>query len=210
MVLLLAAVGVLAAAYMVMKSNKPMRLLPIYGPKEYNATTHDTDYHQVFNFKLTSEHGHTITLDSFKHKIFVANFFYATCPGICKKMNAELEKATKNFAGNPNVKFVSYTVDPRRDSVPVLAEYAKMHDAVPYQWYFLTGKKDDIYNLAIKSYYASVDTADGVNFVHTDNMALVDTAGHLRGFYKGTDTTEVKQMISDINLLLKEEGLSKN
>lgn len=206
-VLLLGAIGVLGAAYILIKNNKPIRILPIYGSKEYNATTHDTDYHTVLNFKLTSEQGHIVTLDSFRHSIFVANFFYASCPGICKKMNNELESVTKDFATNPHVKFISYTVDPRRDSVPVLAEYAHNHDALPYRWYFLTGKKDEIYNLAIRSYFASVDTADGVNFVHTDNMALVDTAGHLRGFYKGTDTTEMHQLVKDITLLLREEGL---
>jgi len=208
-ILFIAAIGVLAAAFLVSKSTAPMRLLPIYGPKDYNATTKDTDYHKVLNFKLTSEMNHTVTLDSFKHKIFVANFFYATCPGICKKMNMELERATKNFAGNPYIKFVSYTVDPMRDSVPVLANYAKLHDAVPYQWYFLTGDKAEIYNLARKSYFAAVDEGDGSNFVHTQNMALVDTAGYLRGFYSGTDSAEVNRMIIDINLLLKEERLLK-
>jgi protein SCO1/2 len=209
LVLLVVAIGVLIAAFKISRSNEPMRLLPIYGPKNYNASSNDTTYHKVLDFKLTDQMGHLVTLDSFKHKIFVANFFYATCPGICKKMNMELERATKDFTGNPYIKFVSYTVDPLRDSVPVLANYAKMHDAVPYQWYFLTGDKAEIYNLARKSYFAAVDEGDGSNFVHTQNMALVDTAGYLRGFYSGTDSAEVDRMIVDINLLLKEEKLYK-
>src|ERR1700722_1485818 len=94
LVLFGAAIVVLIGAFMLTKSNKPIRLLPIFGSKEYNPATKDTDYHKVLDFKLTGEMGHTITLDSFKHKIFVANFFYATCPGICKKMNMELERAT--------------------------------------------------------------------------------------------------------------------
>ncbi len=209
LVLFGAAIVVLIGAFMLTKSNKPIRLLPIFGSKEYNPTTQDTDYHKVLDFKLTGEMGHTITLDSFKHKVFVANFFYATCPGICKKMNMELERATKNFKDNPYIKFVSYTVDPMRDTVPVLANYAKMHDAVPYQWYFLTGDKKEIYNLALKSYFAAVDDSAGNNFVHTQNMALVDTAGYLRGFYSGTDSADVDRMVVDIKLLLKEEGLIK-
>ncbi|MGP8216338.1 MAG: SCO family protein [Bacteroidia bacterium] len=207
--LISAAVAVLLAWFFKSHSNQPIRSLPIYGPKEYDASKKDTNYHTVLNFKLTGQMGHTITLDSFKHKIFVANFFYATCPGICKKMNMELERAAKSFAGNPYIKFVSYTVDPLRDSVPVLANYAKMHDAVPYQWYFLTGDKGEIYNLARKSYFAAVDEGDGTNFVHTQNMALVDTSGYLRGFYSGTDSADVNRMIVDINLLLQEEGLVK-
>jgi len=120
-------------------------------------------------------------------------------------MNSLLEDATKKLKGNASVKFVSYTVNPGNDSVPVLLEYAKMHDAVPYQWYFLTGDKKEIYNLARKSYYAAVaDTNEG--FVHTQNMALVDMEGHIRGIYSGTDSTEVNKMMVDINLLLQEEN----
>ena len=209
-VLMVAALGVVIAAFVFTRSNKPIRLLPMYGPRQYNAATKDTDYHTVLNFKLTDQMNQPVTLDSFKHKIFVANFFYASCPGICKIMNSQLEGAAKKFKGNPYVKFVSYTVDPVRDSVPVLAEYAKLHDAVPYQWYFLTGDKDEIYTLARKSYFVAAQDAGGGNFVHTQNMALVDTAGHIRGMYSGTDSADVKRMLVDINLLLKEEGLVKN
>ncbi len=209
-VLFLAAIIVLVGAFMMSRSNKPIRLLPIYGSKEYDATKKDTVYHTILDFKLTDQMGQTVTRDTFKHKVFVANFFYATCPGICKKMNSELERATKSFKGNPYIKFVSYTVDPRRDTVAVLANYAQLHDAVPYQWYFLTGDKKEIYNLALKSYFAAVDDSAGNNFIHTQNMALVDTSGYLRGFYSGTDSADVDRMIIDINLLLKEEGLTKH
>jgi protein SCO1/2 len=205
-ILLVCALGAIGIAMMMNTHKKPIRILPIYGPSEYDAKLKDTIYHKVFNFKLTDQMGQTVTLDSFKNKVFVANFFYATCPGICKKMNYELENATKAFAGNPKVKFLSYTVDPVRDSVPVLAQYAKLHDAVPYQWYFLTGSKDSIYHLARKSYYASVDTADGRNFVHTENMVLVDSKRQLRGIYHGTDSADVARMVKDINLLLQEES----
>lgn len=207
-ILFFAAIVVLISAFMLTRSNKPIRLLPIYGSKQYDAAKKDTVYHTILDFKLTDQLGQTVTRDTFRHKIFVANFFYATCPGICKKMNYELERATKKFSTSPSVKFVSYTVDPRRDSVPVLAEYAKMHDAVPYHWYFLTGDKQEIYNLALKSYFAAVDDSAGNNFIHTQNMALIDTAGYIRGFYSGTDSADVDRMVVDINLLLKEEGLS--
>jgi len=205
-ILLIAAIGVLGIAFKLSKNKpqKPFSALPFYGPKEYNAATKDTDYHTILNFKLTDQMGQTITLDSFRNKIVVANFFFATCPGICKKMNYELEMATKAFAHDPMVKFISYTVDPKRDTVPVLAEYAKLHDAIPYQWYFLTGNRDSIYHLAWKSYYAAVDTGDGKNFVHTENMTLIDMQHRIRGFYHGTDSADVAHMISDIRVLLKE------
>ena len=198
-------VVIIAFVYTKDKPEKPVSGLPFYGPKEYNATTKDTDYHTVLNFMLTDQMGQTITLDSFRNKIFIANFFYATCPGICKKMNSEVEGATKLFAHEPKVKFVSYTVDPRRDSVLVLAQYASLHNAIPYQWYFLTGDRDSIYHLAWKSYFAAVDTGDGKNFVHTENMVLVDVKHHIRGIYHGTDSADVARMVVDIKILLNEK-----
>lgn len=205
------AVTALGIAFMRSNSKKPLRLLPYLGATTVDSSLvdgkykTDTVYHKVLDFKLTDQMGQTVTLDTFKNKVFVANFFFATCPGICKRMNSLLEGATQKFKGNPHVKFVSYTVDPLHDSVPVLLQYAKLHDAVPYQWYFLTGDKREIYNLARKSYYAAVDDT-GVGFVHTQNMALVDYEGHIRGIYSGTDSADVNKMIVDINLLLKEEN----
>ncbi len=210
-VLFAVALTALGIGFMRYNSRKPLRILPYIGVSSVDSAKVDgkykvdTVYHKVLDFKLTDQFGQTVTLDTFKNKVFVANFFFAQCPGICKRMNSLLETAALKFKGNPYVKFVSYTVDPRRDSVPVLLEYAKLHDAVPYQWYFLTGDKTEIYNLAMKSYYAAVDDSAGNNFVHTQNMALIDMHGHIRGIYSGTDTTEVNKMVVDINLLLQEE-----
>ncbi len=197
---------IIAFVYTKDKPQKPVNTLPFYGPKQYNATTKDTDYHTILNFSLTDQMGQPVTLDSFRNALFVANFFYATCPGICKKMNAQLEDAAKKFAKDPRIKFVSYTVDPMRDSVPILAQYASRHDAVPYHWYFLTGNRDSIYHLAWKSYFAAVDTGDGKNFVHTENMVLVDMNRHIRGIYHGTDSADVARMVGDIKVLLKENN----
>jgi protein SCO1/2 len=210
-VLLVCAVAALCVAFVASKSKKPLRTLPYIGVSILDSSLVDgnykvdTVYHKVLDFKLTDQLGQTITLDTFKNKVFIANFFFAQCPGICKRMNSLLEGAAQKFKKNPRVKFVSYTVDPLRHSVPVLLEYAKMHSAVPYQWYFLTGDKGEIYRLARKSYYAAVDDSAGTSFVHTQNMALVDMQGHIRGIYSGTDSTEVNKMVIDINLLLQEE-----
>lgn len=203
--LLIGVLAILALAFYLTAEKKPIRRLDYYGPREYNSQTHDTDYHRVSDFRLTDQYGQAVTLDSFRHKIFVANFFYATCPGICKKMNYELEEAIKKFSGNKRVKFVSYSVDPDHDSVSVLMQYAQLHNAPPYQWYFLTGNKEQIYNLARKSYYVAVDDSGKGRIVHTDNMVIVDTGQHIRGFYHGTDSADVSKMVQDINLLLNED-----
>jgi len=205
----------LCIAFMRSTSKKPIRLLPYIGVTSVDSSLvdgkyqKDTIYHKVLDFKLTDQLGQPITLDTFKNKVFIANFFFAQCPGICKRMNSLLEGASKKFIGNPHVKFVSYTVDPLRDSVPALLQYAKLHDAAPYQWYFLTGDKNAIYQLARKSYYAAVDDSGENNFVHTQNMALVDYQGHIRGIYNGIDSTDVNKMVVDINLLLQEENEKK-
>jgi protein SCO1 len=213
--LLALAITALGIGFMRSNSKKPLRTLPYIGNWTLDSAQVDgkykvdTVYHKVLDFKLTDQFGQPVTLDTFKNKVFVANFFFAQCPGICKRMNSLLETATFKFKGNPLVKFVSYTVDPLRDSVPVLLSYAKMHDAAPYQWYFLTGDKSEIYTLARKSYYAAVDDSAGNNFVHTQNMALIDMHGHIRGIYSGTDSTEVGKMVIDINLLLQEEPVKE-
>ena len=214
-VLFACAITALGIAFMRSNSKKPLRVLPYIGVAKVDSSLVDgkykvdTTYHKVLDFKMLDQFGQAITLDTFKNKVFVANFFFAQCPGICKRMNSLLETATKRFKGNPHIKFVSYTVDPLRDSVPVMLEYAKMHDAIPYQWYFLTGDKNEIYNLARKSYYAAVEDSSGNNFVHTQNMALVDYQGYIRGIYSGTDSTEVNKMVIDINLLLQEEAQNR-
>lgn len=206
------AIAALGIAAVRSNSKKPLRLLPYIGAVKVDSSLVngkykiDSVYHKVLDFKLTDQFGQTVTLDTFKNKVFVANFFFAQCPGICKRMNSLLEGATKKFAGNSHVKFVSYTVDPARDSVPALLQYAKLHDAVPYQWYFLTGDKNEIYRLARKSYYAAADDSGQNNFVHTQYMALVDYDGHIRGVYNGIDSTDVRKMVVDINLLLQEEN----
>jgi protein SCO1/2 len=211
-VLFACALAAISIAFMRSHSKKPIRLLPYVGVTTLDSSLVDgkykvdSVYHKVLDFKLTDQFGQPVTLDTFKNKVFVANFFFAQCPGICKRMNSLLEIAAKKFAGNPHVKFVSYTVDPLRDSVPALLQYAKLHDAVPYQWYFLTGDKNEIYNLARKSYYAAANDSGNNNFVHTQYMALVDYQRHIRGIYNGIDSTDVNKMAVDIKLLLQEEN----
>ncbi len=180
---------------------KPRQTLPYYGSRHYDSITNDTVYHHVTNFKLTDQFGQTVTQDTFKNKIFAANFFFAACPSVCRIMNKELERVEKQFASNPEVKFISYSVTPEQDSVPVLAAYAKSHDAVPFQWYFLTGDKDEI----VKQAHVSYNLVFGNYLVHSQNITLVDKKGHIRGVYCGTLTTEMDRLIKDIQILLADD-----
>jgi protein SCO1/2 len=179
-----------------------VRYLPILGVKMLDSVSRDTIYHKTEGFKIMDQMGQMVTQDTFSHKIYVANFFFVTCPGICKQMNNELEKVEKAFAGNSKVKFLSFTVNPQDDSIPVLAGYAKAHDAVPYQWYFVRGDHDKVLELARHSYLAETDGY----LVHSQNLTLVDGDGHIRGVYSGTVESDVTRLIADIKLLLKEES----
>jgi protein SCO1/2 len=181
---------------------KEKLLLPIYGDRSLDPVTNDSVDHHVLDFKMTDQLGQIVTMDTFKNKIYCANFFFVTCPGICKKMNSELERVAKKFAGNSNVKFISYTVNPEQDSVPVLETYAKEHEAVPYQWYFVTGDKNEIIKQARFSYNLQTDK----NLVHSQNITLIDKKGRIRGVYGGTISEDMDRLKKDIDLLLKEEN----
>ena len=185
---------------------KNSRYLPIIGISKLDSVSKDTIYHTIANFSMMDQMGQIVTRDTFKHSIYVANFFFVTCPGICKKMNNELERVQKTFAGYNSVKFISFTVNPEEDSIPVLAEYAKQHEAVPYQWYFLRGNKDTVLNLARHSYLAETDGY----LVHSQNLTLIDMEGRIRGVYSGIIPAEIDRLIKDINLLLKEESENGN
>ena len=181
---------------------KEKLFLPILGDRSVDPVTKDSVDHHVLPFKMTDQFGQTVTLDTFKNKIYAANFFFVTCPGICKKMNGELERVAKKYVGNTSVKFLSYTVNPEQDSVPVLATYAKEHEAVPYQWYFVTGDKNEIIKQARFSYNLQTDKY----LVHSQNITLVDKKGRIRGVYAGTISEDMDRLIKDIDLLLKEEN----
>jgi protein SCO1/2 len=182
-------------------TRKQVHYLPILGQSTLAPNGKDSLYHTIADFTLTDQMNQVITQDTFKGKVYVANFFFVTCPTICRQMNNELQRVEEAYKGNGKVKFLSHTVNPEEDSVPVLAEYAKRHNAVPYQWYFVTGNKDVILELARHSYLAETDGY----LIHSPNLTLIDGKGRIRGIYSGTVHSDVDKLISDIGLLLKEE-----
>ncbi|WP_114783374.1 SCO family protein [Botryobacter ruber] len=170
----------------------------------------DTVWHQVPPFSLTSQQGKTISQTDLAGDIYVANFFFASCPGICPKMTSQLTRVQEKFREEPNVKLVSFTVDPERDSVSVLQEYASMYNADPAKWYFLTGDRDEIYTLAQKGFYLPVQQVAGQqDFIHSEKFMLVDREHHVRGIYNGLDPEDVDRLIVEINVLLDEYSKSE-
>lgn len=185
---------------------KPLRLLPYFGKKNYSNTIKDTSYHTVKPFCFKNQFNENVTEQTTDGKIYVTEFFFTTCQSICPIMNTQLERVYKTFYNNPNFLILSHTVEPEVDSVSVLLNYAKLHDVNNKQWLFLTGSKKDLYAMARTSYLLNneVGNGDEDDFIHTQNFALVDKEKHLRGFYDGTDSSDVSKLIIDIKLLLNE------
>jgi protein SCO1/2 len=167
--------------------------------------------HRVSSFSFVNQEGDTVTEKDMAGKIYVVEYFFTTCKGICPKMNEHMTEVAKAFRGNRDVMILSHTVDPKKDTVEALKAYSLRFEADPAQWQFLTGDKKELYDVARYSYLitATDDTASvdiQSDFIHTNYFVLVDRNGRLRGRYDGTDLGDVKQLIGDIRVLLKEQA----
>jgi protein SCO1 len=169
-------------------------------------TVTDTIYHTIPDFKVVNQDSETITQDALKDKIYVADFFFTSCPTICPITEANLLKVQKKYNNLADFKMISFSIDPRHDSVHVLKDYATRMGADTKQWYFVRGDADQIYDLAQKGYLASAqkDTTEPGGYMHSGAFILVDKEKRIRGIYNGTDSTEVNRLIHDIPVLFDE------
>lgn len=196
-------------------SSRQARELPILGRKEVSGG--DTLYQRIEDFRFMDQDSAWVSNETFGEGIYVADFFFTSCPSICPVMKKEMLRVYKAYEGNPAVNFLSHTIDPRHDSVSVLRKYAGKLGVSSRQWHFVTGPRDSIYAIAQNSYMVATaedESAPG-GFIHGGHFILVDRDRHIRGIYDGTVTESVNQLIDDIALLLKEnrnpgreEGLS--
>lgn len=200
-------IGMVVAYFLI----KP-KVLPVFNPSDINPKLVDesvqgvTKLHRVGAFSLINQEGETITEKDYQDKIYVTDFFFVTCPTICPKMTKQMERVYSEFKSNNDVLFLSHTVMPENDSVPVLNEYAKKHNIDANKWNLVTGDKKQIYDLARKTYFAAITEGDGGvdDFIHTENFVLIDKEKRIRGFYDGTSENDVDRLINDINTLLNE------
>ncbi|NRA11335.1 MAG: SCO family protein [Crocinitomicaceae bacterium] len=166
--------------------------------------------HTVGDFTFLNQDGKTITSDEVKGKIHVAEYFFTTCKSICPKMNQQMQRIHSQFRRNDDLKILSFTVDPDVDTVDQMKWYANSHGADSKQWHFLTGDKEELYQLARRSYFVlkpaeAQNLGDaGSDFIHTNNFVLVDRKSRIRGYYDGTSEEEVSKLILDIKLLMEE------
>ena len=200
----------MVVAYPMLKTQKTLK---VYQPSDVNPKLVDKNLqgvkenHTVGNFSLTNQLGNEVTQNDFENKIYVADFFFATCPSICPIMSQNISELQKEFKDRPEVMFLSHSVTPQIDSVEALLEYGELYGANPERWMLTTGDKKHNYNLARKSYFAVLDEGDGgkQDFIHTENFILVDTKKRLRGFYDGTSESDMERLSEEIEILLEEE-----
>ncbi|WP_075340663.1 SCO family protein [Tenacibaculum agarivorans] len=163
--------------------------------------------HTIADFSLTNQEGEKVTNESYKGKIYVADFFFVSCPGICPVLEKNMSTLQEHYKNDNDILLLSHTVMPVKDSIPVLKQYAIDNEIISGKWNLVTGDKNQIYDLARTSYFADEDfvkTQDEDAFIHTENFILIDKKGRIRGVYNGTIELEIKRLIRHIELLKKE------
>ncbi|MCB9426689.1 MAG: SCO family protein [Flavobacteriales bacterium] len=189
----------------------PPKRLPIYSPAEVNPELVDTSiqhvkkYHTIADFSFINQYRDTITQEDFKGKVYIADFFFTTCPTICPIMTKNMSGLQKELMRFPEVKLLSHTVMPHIDSVSVIKAYGDKHGAIKDKWHLVTGNKKDIYYTARKSYMVvkTSEASELYDMVHTENFVLVDTKRRVRGYYDGTNEEEMVRLLEDIEWLIQ-------
>ena len=189
----------------------PQRELQIYNPADVNpklvdkSKLHIRKNHRVSDFNLINQNGDTITQRNYEDKIYVVDFFFTRCQTICPIMTTNMIKIQEEFKNESDIMFLSLSVTPEMDSVPILRKYADEKGILDAKWNITTGSKKHIYELARKSFFTVKDGGDGglQDFIHTENFVLVDKKRQIRGFYDGTDDLAMDQLIEDIEFLKK-------
>lgn len=199
--------------YLIYEALQPVKRLPVYQPNMVNVELVDSTlqhvkkYHRIADFSLVNQNGDTITQEDYRDKIYVADFFFTTCPTICPIMTANLVDVQAALTDDNQVLLLSHSVTPEIDSVPQLKKYAIEKGVNDAKWNLVTGDKKQIYELARKSYLAVQEDGDGGPFdmIHTENFILVDKQRRIRGFYDGTREEEMDRLLSDIEILKNSE-----
>lgn len=177
----------------------------------------DTLKHKIPDFALINQDNDLVTNEKLKGKVYVADFFFTTCPSICKTMSGNMVELQKMMSGTKDFHILSHSVNPEYDSPKILKEYAETMGAKTINWDFLTGDKETIYSLGLKGYFAEAEESElePGGFLHTENFVLVDKHGYIRSrvddngnvkaVYNGTNSQDVKLLYQDIKTLLKEK-----
>ncbi|MDN3669981.1 SCO family protein [Echinicola jeungdonensis] len=169
----------------------------------------DTVFHQIAPFSFYNQDGDTITNADVEGKVYVADFFFTSCPTICPIMKSQMLRVYEEFKNNPDFQILSHSIDPTYDTVALLKDYSQrlgIQDAST--WHFLTGDKEKIFEIGQTSYMTTAmeDQNEPGGFLHSGAFVLVDRKGHIRGVYDGTKEDQVNELIQDIPLILNKKN----
>ena len=206
------AVVSISAILMFYNVLKPEEKLPIYQPNMVSfqlvdsTVQHVKRFHKIKDFSLVNQNGEKVTNEDYRDKIYIADFFFTTCQGICPIMKENMIILQDEYKDDDQVYLLSHTVTPEIDTKEVLKKYSLEKGVIDSKWNLVTGDKKQIYNLARKSYLVAEDIEESELFemIHTENFVLVDPERRIRGFYDGTDQESMNAMIYDIKVLKKE------
>ncbi len=199
--------------YHLLKVDKKLK---VYSPSDVNPSLvhesikHITKDHTIADFELINQNGKIITQKDYKGKIYIADFFFTRCTNICVAMAYNMNELQEYYKNDNDIMFLSHSVTPVMDSVPVLKEYALNKGVIDGKWNVTTGAKKHIYDLARKSYFAVIEDGDGGedDFIHTEQFVLIDKERRIRGYYDGTNKEDMQKLKDDM-VLLKEEYKNK-
>ena len=200
--------------YLFFNALTPRKILPIYQPAEVSfelvdsSLQHIKKYHKIADFKLTNQNGQSISQRDYENRIYIADFFFTTCPSICPIMTDNMVDIQQYIMDDENIYLLSFSVTPAIDSVPQLKKYALEKGVIDAKWNLLTGNKKEIYTLARKSYFVVKEDGDGGphDMIHTENFVLVDPDKRIRGYYDGTSGTAMDSLKLDLVTLKEEYG----
>lgn len=180
--------------------------LPYFNSSDFTPEWHQA-VHKIPMFSFINQNGETVTNNTYKNKIYIADFFFTNCPGICPKLTENMGSLQEAYKNDHDIMLLSHTVMPWKDSVSVLKDYAQKNNINAVKWHLVTGDKDALYNIARTGYFADEDfikTQDANDFIHTENFILIDKQGYIRGVYNGTLEVDVDRLKRHISILKKE------
>ena len=196
------------------KETSRVDYLPYYNEESFTPnwliphTEEEEKFHKIPDFSLTNQLGETITHNTFDNKIYITDFFFTSCPGICPQMTGNMLKLQEEFIDYKDVLFLSHSVTPNKDSVSVLKNYSEMNGIIDGKWHLVTGEKEEIYSLGRDHYFVENNLGEVKSiddFLHTENFLLIDKKKHIRGIYNGLNRASIAQLIVDVKTLAQEK-----
>ncbi|MBU2950077.1 SCO family protein [Tamlana agarivorans] len=188
------------------KKEQSVSSLPYFNSADFTPEW-EVPKHKIPAFSFTNQNGMEVTNTTYAGKMYIADFFFTSCSGICPKLTKNMAVIQEIYKNDKDIMLLSHTVMPWRDSVPLLKEYAIKNKVLDHKWNLVTGNKEALYHIARTGYFADEDftkTQDESNFIHTENFVLVDKNGYIRGVYNGTIPVDIERLKRHIAILKKE------